>query len=169
MHSGMPVVRVGRGNNEGFMPARDCLLGGHNLTFTKARLLLEHFPESRHRFPQKMRPTKEAGARFRFNLIETRSNGLPMKFGSLPPAVDPDRPIEAEMKSVRGLLHTSRSSDTFGSRRLDLSRMVDQWDSVLLHPCLTQRLTHLQSSCPTSLRSIDFLLPPVLFSIGASQ
>ena len=29
-------------------------------------------------FPQKMRPTKEAGARFRFNLIETRS--------SLPPA-----------------------------------------------------------------------------------
>jgi len=40
VHSGMPVVRVGRGNNEGFTPARDRLIGGRNLTATKARLLL---------------------------------------------------------------------------------------------------------------------------------
>ena len=40
VHSGMPVVRVGRGNNDGFVPARDRLLGGGNLTATKARLLL---------------------------------------------------------------------------------------------------------------------------------
>ena len=38
-HSGMPVVRVGRGNNEGF-PPRDRLIGGRNFTATKARLLL---------------------------------------------------------------------------------------------------------------------------------
>jgi L-asparaginase len=40
VHSGMPVVRVGRGNNSGFTPARDRLIGGGNLTATKARLLL---------------------------------------------------------------------------------------------------------------------------------
>jgi hypothetical protein len=40
VHSGMPVVRVGRGNNDGFVPPRDRLLGGRNLTATKARLLL---------------------------------------------------------------------------------------------------------------------------------
>ncbi len=40
VHSGMPVVRVGRGNNEGFSPASDRMLGGRNLTATKARLLL---------------------------------------------------------------------------------------------------------------------------------
>jgi len=40
VHSGMPVVRVGRGNNEGFTPPRDRLIGGRNLTATKARLLL---------------------------------------------------------------------------------------------------------------------------------
>ncbi len=40
VHSGMPVVRVGRGNNAGFAPRRDCLIGGGNLTATKARLLL---------------------------------------------------------------------------------------------------------------------------------
>jgi hypothetical protein len=38
--SGMPVVAVGRGNNEGFTAPRDVLLGGNNLTATKARLLL---------------------------------------------------------------------------------------------------------------------------------
>jgi L-asparaginase len=37
---GMPVVRVGRGNNDGFSPPRDLFLGGRNLTATKARLLL---------------------------------------------------------------------------------------------------------------------------------
>lgn len=38
--TGMPVVRVGRGNNEGFSAPRDVFLGGRNLTATKARLLL---------------------------------------------------------------------------------------------------------------------------------
>jgi L-asparaginase len=40
VHSGMPVVCVGRGNNGGFTPSRDGMLGGRNLTATKARLLL---------------------------------------------------------------------------------------------------------------------------------
>ncbi|HZT52453.1 MAG TPA: asparaginase domain-containing protein, partial [Stellaceae bacterium] len=40
VHSGMPVVSVGRGNNAGFTPPRDRVLGGRNLTATKARLLL---------------------------------------------------------------------------------------------------------------------------------
>jgi hypothetical protein len=40
VHSGMPVARVGRGNNEGFTPVRDRFIGGRNLTATKARLLL---------------------------------------------------------------------------------------------------------------------------------
>ena len=39
-YSGMPVVRVGRGNNEGFAAGSGCFLGGGNLTSTKARLLL---------------------------------------------------------------------------------------------------------------------------------
>lgn len=38
--SGMPVVRVGRGNNEGFAAGGGCFIGGGNLTSTKARLLL---------------------------------------------------------------------------------------------------------------------------------
>jgi L-asparaginase len=38
--SGLAVVCVGRGNNEGFTPPRDLLVGGGNLTATKARLLL---------------------------------------------------------------------------------------------------------------------------------
>ena len=40
VHSGMPVVRVGRGNNDGFAPPLDRWLGGRNLTSTKARMLL---------------------------------------------------------------------------------------------------------------------------------
>jgi hypothetical protein len=36
----MPVVSVGRGNNDGFTPGRDLFIGGSNLTATKARLLL---------------------------------------------------------------------------------------------------------------------------------
>lgn len=40
VHSGIPVARVGRGNNEGFTPVRDRFIGGRNLTATKARLLL---------------------------------------------------------------------------------------------------------------------------------
>ena len=37
---GMPVVAVGRGNNEGFTAPHGLFLGGRNLTATKARLLL---------------------------------------------------------------------------------------------------------------------------------
>jgi L-asparaginase len=40
VYSGMPVVAVGRGNNEGFTGPRDVFLGGNNLTATKARILL---------------------------------------------------------------------------------------------------------------------------------
>ncbi len=36
----MPVVRVGRGNNEGFAAGAGAFIGGGNLTATKARLLL---------------------------------------------------------------------------------------------------------------------------------
>src|SRR5215470_2368308 len=40
-HSGIPVVRVGRGNTEGFVPLDNpVFIGGSNLTATKARLLL---------------------------------------------------------------------------------------------------------------------------------
>jgi hypothetical protein len=38
--SGLPVVAVGRGNNEGFTRPRGLFIGGTNLTATKARLLL---------------------------------------------------------------------------------------------------------------------------------
>jgi L-asparaginase/Glu-tRNA(Gln) amidotransferase subunit D len=41
VYSGLPVVRVGRGNTEGFVAVRDhSFIGGSNLTATKARLLL---------------------------------------------------------------------------------------------------------------------------------
>jgi L-asparaginase/Glu-tRNA(Gln) amidotransferase subunit D len=41
VYSGLPVVRVGRGNTEGFVPLQDPdFIGGSNLTATKARLLL---------------------------------------------------------------------------------------------------------------------------------
>ncbi len=41
VNSGLPVVRVGRGNTEGFVPLHDpFFIGGSNLTATKARLLL---------------------------------------------------------------------------------------------------------------------------------
>ena len=40
-YSGLPVVRVGRGNTEGFVRQLDPdFIGGSNLTATKARLLL---------------------------------------------------------------------------------------------------------------------------------
>jgi L-asparaginase len=67
-YSGMPVVKVGRGNNDGFTPPRPPFIGGNNLTATKARLLL--------------------------------MAGL-MKFGSLPPAADPDNPTPAERVATR--------------------------------------------------------------------
>jgi len=69
VHSGLPVVRVGRGNTEGFVPLHDpSFIGGSNLTATKARLLLM---------------------------------ASLMKFGSLPPAADPDHPTSAETAAVR--------------------------------------------------------------------
>ena len=41
VHSGLPVVRVGRGSTEGFVPLDNpSLIGGSNLTATEARLLL---------------------------------------------------------------------------------------------------------------------------------
>jgi len=41
VHSGLPDVRVGRGNTEGLVPLHDpSFIGGSNLTATKARLLL---------------------------------------------------------------------------------------------------------------------------------
>jgi L-asparaginase len=69
INSGLPVVRVGRGNTEGFVPLHDpSFIGGSNLTATKARLLLM---------------------------------ACLMKFGSLPPAADPDHPTSAETAAVR--------------------------------------------------------------------
>jgi len=69
VYSGLPVVRVGRGNTEGFVPLHDPdFIGGSNLTATKARLLLM---------------------------------ACLMKFGSLPPATDPDHPTSAETAAVR--------------------------------------------------------------------
>src|SRR5712691_6896808 len=69
VNSGLPVVRVGRGNTEGFVPLHDpSFIGGSNLTATKARLLLM---------------------------------ACLMKFGSLPPAVDPDHPTSSELAATR--------------------------------------------------------------------
>jgi hypothetical protein len=69
IHSGLPVVRVGRGNTEGFVPLDNpAFVGGSNLTATKARLLLM---------------------------------ACLMKFGSLPPAANPDQPTAEEAAAVR--------------------------------------------------------------------
>jgi L-asparaginase len=69
VHSGLPVVRVGRGNPERLVPLHDpFFIGGSNLTATKARLLLM---------------------------------ACLMKFGSLPPAVDPDHPTSEEAAAIR--------------------------------------------------------------------
>lgn len=67
--SGVPVVRVGRGNAEGVVAHRllSLSIGGNNLTATKARLLLM---------------------------------ASLMKFGSLPPAADPENPTPAEREAV---------------------------------------------------------------------
>ncbi|HWO43579.1 MAG TPA: asparaginase domain-containing protein [Candidatus Eisenbacteria bacterium] len=71
--SGMPVVKVGRGNAAGFVdPTRDPLaVAGSNLTATKARLLLM---------------------------------ACLMKFGCLPPALDPARPTAAEIEATKAKL-----------------------------------------------------------------
>jgi L-asparaginase len=71
--SGMPVVKVGRGNAEGVVdPARASLaIAGSNLTATKARLLLM---------------------------------ACLLRFGSLPPAANPEHPTRAELKAVQAKL-----------------------------------------------------------------
>jgi L-asparaginase len=71
--SGMPVVKVGRGNAGGFVDTtRDPLaIAGSNLTATKARLLLM---------------------------------ACLMKFGCLPPAVDPAKPAVAETEATKAKL-----------------------------------------------------------------
>jgi len=67
--NGLPVVRVGRGNTEGFVPLHDpSFIGGSNLTATKARLLL---------------------------MV------CLMRFGSLPPVVNPDHPTPEEAAATR--------------------------------------------------------------------
>ena len=71
--SGMPVVKVGRGNAGGFVDAtRDPLaIAGSNLTATKARLLLM---------------------------------ACLLKFGCLPPALDPAKPNPAESDAIKAKL-----------------------------------------------------------------
>jgi hypothetical protein len=73
--SGMPVVKVGRGNAEGVVdPARVSLaIAGSNLTATKARLLLM---------------------------------ACLLRFGSLPPAADPEHPTRAELEAVQAKVAT---------------------------------------------------------------
>jgi hypothetical protein len=67
VHSGIPVVVVGRGNTEGFAIPRAGLIGGSNLTATKARLLLM---------------------------------ACLLRFGSLPPASDPNNPTREEISAI---------------------------------------------------------------------
>lgn len=72
--SGMPVVKVGRGNADGMVPhsyMRGWAIAGSNLTATKARILLM---------------------------------ACLMRLGSLPPAVDPDAPTDAEKAAVEAKL-----------------------------------------------------------------
>jgi len=69
--SGMPVVKVGRGNAEGFTTRIPPFLSGANLTATKARLLLM---------------------------------ACLMKYGSLPAAVDPENPTQAEFDATMARL-----------------------------------------------------------------
>ena len=65
--SGMPVARVAHGNKG----PDNFIIGGGNLTSTKARLLLM---------------------------------ACLMKFGSLPPAANPEQPTKAELDAIRAKL-----------------------------------------------------------------
>jgi hypothetical protein len=67
IYAGLPVVRVGRGNPEGFADPDEYFIGGSNLTATKARMLLM---------------------------------ACLLKFGSLPPAENPDKPTTAEIAAT---------------------------------------------------------------------
>jgi L-asparaginase len=68
IYCGLPVVRVGRGNPEGFADPDDYFIAGSNLTATKARMLLM---------------------------------ACLLKFGSLPPAKNPDDPTSADLSAIR--------------------------------------------------------------------
>jgi L-asparaginase len=68
IYSGLPVVRVGRGNPEGFADPDQYFIAGSNLTATKARMLLM---------------------------------ACLLKYGSLPPARNPDEPTPAELSAIR--------------------------------------------------------------------
>jgi hypothetical protein len=68
IYCGLPVVRVGRGNSEGFADPHEYFIAGSNLTATKARMLLM---------------------------------ACLLKFGSLPPANNPDEPTSAELAATR--------------------------------------------------------------------
>lgn len=73
VHSGLPVVRVGRGNNDGFTQPVDRFLGGKNLTATKARLLLMACLMSFGSLPSATdpaRPTPEEQAAVRAKLAQ---------------------------------------------------------------------------------------------------
>jgi hypothetical protein len=71
IYSGLPVVRVGRGNPEGFADPDEYFIAGSNLTATKARMLLM---------------------------------ACLLKFGSLPPARNPDEPTSAELSEIRAVV-----------------------------------------------------------------
>jgi L-asparaginase len=73
IYAGLPVVRVGRGNPEGFADPDEYFIAGSNLTATKARMLLM---------------------------------ACLLKFGSLPPAENPDKPTAAELAATRAAVAT---------------------------------------------------------------
>jgi L-asparaginase len=78
---GIPTVKVGRGNADGFTPnwSRNSIAGS-NLTATKARLLL---------------------------------TACLMRFGALPPAMDPDNPTaEEQVRLEAKLVEYQRIFDT---------------------------------------------------------
>jgi hypothetical protein len=68
INCGLPVVRVGRGNPEGFADPHEYFVAGSNLTATKARILLM---------------------------------ACLLKFGSLPPAKNPNDPTSDELAATR--------------------------------------------------------------------
>lgn len=76
LFSGMPVVKVGRGNADGFTARIPPFLSGTNLTATKARLLLM---------------------------------ACLMKCGSLPVAVNPNNPTQAEFEATVARLNEYRA------------------------------------------------------------
>src|SRR5438132_7507135 len=60
VQSGVPVVTVGRGNNEGFSGPHGVFIGGRNLTATQARLLLRACLRKFGRLPSEEKALREA-------------------------------------------------------------------------------------------------------------